>query len=119
MVCVALIEINGVAIPTPSEFSVGVMDISKAERNANGNLIIERINTKKKLSLKYSYLSATNLSTVLSSISSTTFTVRYLDPATNSFKSSKFYTGDRAVGMIDFQNNTPRYKEVQFDLIEV
>lgn len=115
----ALIEINGVALPTPSEFSVGVMDISKAERNANGNLIIERINTKKKLSLKYSYLSASNLSVILSAISMTTFNVRYLDPVSNSYRSSRFYTGDRAVGMIDFLNSVPRYKDCQFDLIEV
>ena len=30
----ALVEINGVALPIPSSYSVGVMDITNAERNA-------------------------------------------------------------------------------------
>ena len=114
----AFLEINGVAIPTPSEFSVGVMDISKAERNANGNLIIERINTKRKLSIKYAYLTAGNLSIVLKAVSATFFNVKYVDPVDNIQKTSSFYCGDRSVGMIDFTNNIPRYKEFGFDLIE-
>jgi hypothetical protein len=116
---VALIEINGVALPTPTGFSVGTMDISKAERNANGNLIIERINTKKKLSITYAYLNASDLSSVLTKVSPTTFTVKYLDPVSNSFQTAKFYSGDRNVGMIDFFNNVPRYKDVTFELVQV
>ena len=45
----ALITISGVALPTPSEFQVGYQDISKAERNANGTMIIERVAVKRKL----------------------------------------------------------------------
>lgn len=115
----ALLEIDGVALPTPSEMTVGTMDISKAERNANGNLIIERINTKKKITVQYEYLSASDLAKVLFAVSPTTFSVRYLDPVTNSFRSAKFYSGDRNAGMIDFINNVPRYKNIQFDLIQV
>ena len=44
----ALISVSGVALPTPSEFQVGYMDGQKAERNANGTMIIEKIATKEK-----------------------------------------------------------------------
>ena len=37
----SLIIIDGVEIPAPSEYSVGIQDISKAERNANGTMIID------------------------------------------------------------------------------
>ena len=46
-----MIKINGVAMPAPSEYSVSIMDISKAERNAAGTMIIERIATKRKIEL--------------------------------------------------------------------
>lgn len=114
----ALLTIGGVDQPTPSDFSVGIMDLSKAERNANGTMIIERIATKKKLEISYSYLSAPSLSNVLDSVAPTFFNVTYLDPTTNSFKTGSFYCGDRNVGMLDYVGNIPRYKDIKFDLIE-
>ena len=114
----ALISINGVALPTPSEFAVGVFDISKAERNANGNLIIERVTTKQKLTISYAFLSGTNLSTVLNALSPVYYNVTYRNPLTNLSRTSSFYCGDRNVGMIDFINGIPRYKDLSFSLIE-
>lgn len=114
-----LIKINSVQISTPSSFQFGIMDLSKAERNAKGDLIIERVNTKRKLELSYNYLSATDLSTLLSAISDITFTVTYPDAQTGADRTSTFYTGDRSVGAIDYQNNIMRYKDVKFNLIEV
>jgi hypothetical protein len=114
----ALISIGGVALPTPSSFSVGVMDLSKAERNANGSMIIERIATKKKLSFSYAFLSATDLAVILKAIAPTFYNVTYLDPVDNTFKTASFYCGDRGVGMIDYIDNVPRYKDLSFDLIE-
>ena len=43
------IKINGVAIPAPSTFNPSIMDISNAERNANGMMIMEIIAQKQKL----------------------------------------------------------------------
>jgi hypothetical protein len=114
----ALISIGGTALPTPTEYDVGIMDISKAERNANGTMIIERIATKRKISLKYSYLTANDLSNILSKVSPTFYDVTYLDPQTNTYRTASFYCGDRNAGMIDFINGVPRYKDVLFDLIE-
>lgn len=113
-----LYSISGSAMPTPSTFDVGIMDISKAERNASGYLIIERIATKRKLSVNYAYLSSTQLSTVLQAISGTSFSVNYLDPQVGGFRTAEFYTGDRSVGMISFVGGAPVYKDVKFDLIE-
>jgi hypothetical protein len=114
----ALITIGGVAIPTPTEYTIGVMDISKAERNANGNMIIERITTKRKISISYAFLTASSLKTILTAISPTFYNVTYLDPVNNTFVTSSFYAGDRNMGMIDFQDGVARYKDVSFDLVE-
>jgi hypothetical protein len=115
---VALITVNGVNIPTPSNYDVSVLDISNAQRNAQGLMIIERIATKRTISLSYNFLSASDLSTILQAISSTFYNVTFLDPVTNSQVTSSFYAGDRAISMIDYVSGVPRYQNVKFELIE-
>lgn len=114
----AIISINGVAMPTPTDFQVGVMDISKAQRNANGNMIIERIATKKKLFLTYAYLERADLKTILNAIAPTFYNVQYMDPELNAMRTGSFYCGDRNVGMVDYIDGIPRYKDLSFNLIE-
>lgn len=114
----ALIKINGVAIPTPSDYSVGIQDISKAERNANGTMIIERIATKRKIELSWKSLNKDELSSILKLVSPVFFNVEYVDPQDNSLRTGTFYSGDRNCGMISFINEIPKYKDVKFNLIE-
>ncbi|MGI6071372.1 MAG: DUF6711 family protein [Blautia sp.] len=114
----ALIKINGVDIHAPSEYSVGIQDISKAERNANGTIIIERIATKRKIELSWKYLDRASLSTIFNAVADVFFTVEYIDPQDNATKIGTFYCGDRKAGLIDFKNGIPRYKDVSFNLIE-
>lgn len=114
----ALILVNNVAIPTPSEYSIGIMDLSQAERVANGEINIKRIATKRKIEIGYNYLSKTDLSTLLQAISSVFFSVTYPDPQTGTNLTKTFYVGDRNAGMIDFINGVPRYKDVKFNFVE-
>jgi hypothetical protein len=114
----ALIRIDGVDIPAPSECSVGIQDISKAERNANGTMIIERIATKRKIELSWKYLDKDQLAQVFTAVSPVFFEVTYVDPQDNGIRTGSFYCGDRKCGMFDFKNGVPRYKDVSFNLIE-
>jgi hypothetical protein len=113
-----LYSIGGTAMPTPSDFQVGIQDLSKAERNASGYMIIERIATKRKLSVSYANLTPTQLSSLLQAISGTSFSVTYLDPQTGANRTATFYSGDRNMGMISFIGGVPVYKDIKFDLIE-
>lgn len=114
----ALITIGGSELPTPSDLSVGILDLSKAERNASGTMIIERIATKRKLELSWKYLSREQLTQVFSAVAPVFFEVTYIDPQTNATKTGTFYAGDRTCGMLDFINGVARYKDVKFSLIE-
>jgi hypothetical protein len=114
----ALIKIDGVEIPAPSEYSVGIQDISKAERNANGTMIMERVATKRKIELMWKYLDKDQLFQVLRAVSPVFFEVEYIDPQDNGIKVGTFYAGDRRSSIIDFKNGAPRYKDVTFNLIE-
>src|SRR5437763_1310277 len=114
----AFITVNGVNLPTPSDYQIGVQDLSNAQRNAQGTMIIERIATKKTLTLSYAFLNATDLSTILQAVAPTFYNVTYIDPVTNSNVTSSFYCGDRSLGMVDYQNGVPRYQNLKFELIE-
>lgn len=113
-----MLKINGVDIPTPSDFKVGIMDISKAERNARGTMIIERVATKRKLEIGYNFMKKETLSQLLNIISPVFFEVEYIDPQTNQHRTGTFYVGDRAVSALDYINGNIRYKDVEFNLVE-
>lgn len=113
-----ILKIGSYTPPTPTELQIGIMDLSKAERNTRGTMIIERIATKQKLEVSWKYLSASNLKSILGSVSSTFFSVTYTDPLTNSDKTGTFYVGDRKIGVMDIRNGVTRYQDTQFSLIE-
>lgn len=114
----SLIKIKGVELPTPSEYSVGIQDISKAERNANGTMIIDRIATKRKIELSWKMLDSNTLSQVLNAVAPVLFTVEYMDPQDNAMKTGTFYCGDRNNPMMRFTNGVPIYKDVKFSIVE-
>lgn len=115
----ALLQIGGKDMPTPTEYSISYMDLSKADRNANGSMIIERIATKRKLALTWSYITAVDLSTILQAIAPTSYTVYFRDAQYNNMQTGVFYCGDRNVGMISYIDGNPVYKDFSFDLIEL
>lgn len=114
----SLININGVDIPTPSDYQVGIQDITKAERNANGSMIMERIATKRKIELSWKSLDRSSLSIILNAVSGVFFTVTYMDPKDNAVRTGTFYAGDKTCPMFSFINGIPKYKDVKFNLIE-
>lgn len=114
----SILNVAGVDFPSPTELKVGVMDLSKAERNAKGTIIIERIATKQKLDISWKYLSAADLSTVLTAVSTVFFTVIYTDPVSNASRTATMYVGDRNMGYMDVKGGVIRYNDVKMDFIE-
>lgn len=113
-----MIKINGVEIPTPSSFSAGVQDLSKAERNANGTMIIERVATKRKLEFSWKFLTQVQLAALLTLVSPIFFTVEYPDPQTGALRTGTFYAGDRKAGALDFKGTVVRWVDAGFSVIE-
>lgn len=113
-----MIKINGVVLPAPTDYQVSINDISNAERNANGTMIIERIATKRKLELAWKFLSKEDLSRLLNLVSPVFFQVEYIDPQDGGVRNGTFYAGDRSAGALDFINGNIRYKDAKFNLIE-
>lgn len=119
----ALLNINGVDMPTPSSYEYSIQDISKAERVASGDIVIDWIATKGKIYLKFNHLTRADLSLLLGAIQSTSFTtsftVEYEDPITLTKITGNFYVGDRKMGLFRYVNGEPVWMAVTFNLIEV
>lgn len=114
----ALIIIDGVEIPAPIDYQVGIQDISKAERNAKGEIIIERIATKRKIEMSWGILTKEEMEKLLNAVNPVFFNVKYIDPQEGGTKSGTFYCGDRTSTGVAFIKGNMIYKNAKFNIIE-
>lgn len=113
-----MLEINNIPIPTPSAFKVGINEISNAERNANGDMMKDRIAIKRKLEMSWKCLEPEPLSELLKLIDDTFFFVKYPDPKTGLLETKTFYCGDINVDMYAYRNGNPVWEGISFNFIE-
>ncbi len=112
-----MIKIDG-QVFTPFSYKVGIYDISDAKRNAFGDILIDRIATKRKLELTWRYLDREELARLLAAVRPIFFQVTYPDPEENMEKTGTFYVGDRFVNAFDYKNGKIRWRDISFNLIE-
>lgn len=62
-------------------------------RNANGDTVIDIINTKRKIYVTLRHTTIAEMKSFLSAIAPYQVTIQYLDPKTNSLQSASTYTG--------------------------
>lgn len=113
-----MLKINGVDIPTPSAMQVGIHDISNAERNAKGNMMIDRIATKRKIELGWGPLSPLEMSVILNAVKDVFFSVTYPEPMTGDMQTKTFYVGDRTTPMLIFQDGQPTWENLKMNFVE-
>ena len=111
---------NATTIKTPSELSIDVEDIVKAERNSKGDIVIERITTKRKLNMKWNYLTNAEMKVILELVVNNVFiTVGYEDPVTGTTRSGTFYTGAKKGSTFRYSGGAAvGWKDVTFNAIE-
>lgn len=113
-----MLKIDGVEMPAPVKYDVGIMDISKAERNAQGDMVIDRIATKRKIELDLTGLSNEEISKVLRAVSPVFFEVEYFDPEENGLRTGTFYSGDRNTTGLRYEQGKLLWKGLAFNIIE-
>lgn len=90
-----MIKINGVDIITPKTYEATVSDLDgETNRNANGDMVRDRIAVKRKLNLEWPPLSQGQIKTLLNAVSSVFFTVTFPDPQLGIITKT-MYVGDR------------------------
>lgn len=116
----AVLTVNGVAMPTPSAMKINIFDVSaNADRNASGNVVIDRVGTKRKLEMRWAHLTVNQLSSLLSAVGEKVFfTAGYPDPQTGGMRSMTCYCGDRSTGILRMEDGRPVWTDVEMNWIE-
>lgn len=100
-----MLKINGVATATPKVFRVEIMDLDgESHRNARGDVLRDRIATKRKLNCEWGPLTNSQISIILKAVQGVFFAVEYPDPLTSEMRTGTFYVGDRSAPMYRFGN---------------
>ena len=105
-----MIKINGVDIATPKTYEPTISDLDgETNRNANGELIRDRIAVKRKLNLEWPPLTQSEISTLLKAVSSVFFTVTFPDPELGMITKT-MYVGDRTAPAYFYDTKTKEVK---------
>ena len=104
----SIIFINSQAVCSPSSMELSIVDNYSKETNLNGNAVIDRVATKRNIKLKWAYLTAKQLKTILEAISDNDFfTVTYDDPITAGSRSMECYCVQKDIGITRYINSQP------------
>lgn len=116
----SFIKINGIQMPTPSVFSVTIMDISgeNSNRDSRGTMHIDRVATKRKIEMEWKLLNMKDMSTLLNLVKDIFFEVEYPDPMAGCMVKKTFYVGDRTTPMYSCIGKIPKWQNVKYNLIE-
>lgn len=113
-----MIKINGVDIATPKVFEVSISDIDgETNRNANGDLIRDRITVKRKINLEWPPLTQSEIQTLLNAVSSVFFTVTFPDPQLGMITKT-MYVGDRTAPAYQYKNGEVKWEGLKMNFIE-
>lgn len=112
-----MIKVNGVVIPTPTNFNMEKYKITNDERNSLGNMIGDLINIKYKLVLSWGILSREELITLDKIHDLYSFSLEF--PGSNGIVKGTYYASPiRANGIVYKNGMIPFYKDVTMDFIE-
>lgn len=113
-----MLKINGVVVKTPSSFEVQISDLDgESNRNAQGDLIRDRIAVKRKLICEWPPLTQTESATLLNAVKDVFFDVTYPDPQLG-LVTKTMYVGDRTTPAYQYKNGEVKWSGVKFNLVE-
>lgn len=113
-----MLKVDGVDIPTPTDYVVDYEEISKAERNANGTMIKEVIAYKYKLNLTWKKLTQEEMNKLMDIKNKNFFDVSFIDMYGKRVTRT-FYAGTPSAKGMDYRNGKIQYwLDVKMNLIE-
>lgn len=115
-----MLNINGVAIAAPKTYQVQISDLDgETNRNANGELLRDRIAVKRKLTLEWGPLDNSEISTILKTVKDVFFEVTFNDPM-DGIIIVTMYVGDRTAPayMYDEESKEMKWKDLKMNFIE-
>lgn len=114
-----MIKINGVTIKTPQSCTIGIEDIAaKSDRNALGEILIDRIAVKRRFDMEWGALTNAEISSILTAVQSVFFEVEYPDPQTGTTRTIIAYLDSRDAPILKYSGSTPFWEGLSLTLVE-
>lgn len=94
----ALLKINSINLPAPTVLQPGIQDLDSEDgtgRNQTGTMFRDRIAIKRTVHCEWGVLTRAEMATLLSAMSSASFSLTYPDPQTGTLRTITAYVGNR------------------------
>lgn len=115
-----MLWINNVLMPTPKSCKITRNKIwsQNAGRVASGKMVGDIIAIKYKLEIQWALVKSADVIKIDTAVSKSFFNVKFLDPATNSYKTIVCYAGDPSYPPYSWAEGHKKYTGVSVNLIE-
>ena len=116
----AIIKINGTALPDPSAVTWGEQDISSADAGRGANLKMYKGLKGRKVTyaLEWFNPTAAQTSTILQAIDDEYFQATLWDAKAGENRTRTYYVGDRTAPVQIWTSNNKRYSKLSFTIVE-
>ena len=118
----AVLTVNGTALPTPESVKYTLQDLSSEDgsgRTLDGTMYKDRVAQKRTLECAWALLSPSDAQTVLSTINNTIMMqVQYFDPVSRQVETRTFYVGDRSVEFLTLKTGKEYCRSISCNFIE-
>ena len=111
-------KINNIIIATPDDFTISHFNITKANRTANGTMVMDLIAKKLTFSIKYDYIQEEDLALILSLISTDELFFTFTYTRNNIEYTKTVYVGEIKYIESITQTGQEVWKNLEFKFIE-
>ncbi len=117
-----MIQINGVNLPAPVEYSVSLQDIDSENTRRTETGMLQRDRVRQgvyKIQVKWR-VKKSQLKTITDALKPAKFRVTFFDPTTSTSPTRYMYCGDRNADLIHYKEGSPNdsWWEISTSLIE-
>lgn len=116
----AMLTVNGAAVPAPSSMEWTVFDVgSSAARNAMGGAVVDRLGVKRRLDLKWAYMSAADMAALLQRLNQAAFfIVSCPDAQSGEIRQMNCYCSEKSAKLSRMRGEIPEWVDVQMQWTE-
>ena len=116
----AILTINGLAMPVPQRMRFHYGDVGKLEMNAAGRVVMDRLAQRRTLECGWGYLTAEAAARLRGAVNADTFlSVTAADPQTGAAYTGEYLREGVSCGPLRYAGDTPvGYTDIQLTLVE-
>ena len=116
----SVIWVNQQAVPSPSALAVSAFDVNgTSERNARGDLVIDRVAEKRRLDLEWAHLTPGQMAALLTAVGGNAFfEATYPDPQTGGLRTMTCCAEERSAAVLRMEGGAPVWRGLKMRWIE-